>query len=314
VNHVGYIQLSSERTVRDTGPLDAVTHDIEQCPRTRYFCTGTCLNDIEVDLLLQTCVIIPNNAAFGYYMRPQFRTLVTPPWVRTAMQRYFSHIESQLAEMISDNPQFHRGGPILQLSAIHSANRAAFDAFLSVAQDTFVEAHPNEAEAWNQIIIQYPSRQYRSATFGTETLRTPVRLAATGLADDLQAVSNRVHAWYYDLNGSLHFTFYNGGLQNPDAQFPAGLNQGNAPNTLEVMTTAARMLDYHLTSLLLGWLHSVNDFRDSTEVLDRGPFWINDVRYIAVGDLWMQDDFTPGQASRSVSPRLSDATSMDIDS
>ena len=52
----------------------------------------------------------------------------------------------------------------------------------------------------------------------------------------------------------------------------------------------------------------------STEVLDRGPFWINDVRYIRVGDLWMQDDFTPGQTSRSVSPRLSDSSNMIVDS
>ena len=82
INHVRYIQLSSERTVADTDPLNAVNHDIGQCPRTLYFSTGTCLNDIEVDLLLQACVIVPNNAAFEYYMRHKFRNLCTPPWVR----------------------------------------------------------------------------------------------------------------------------------------------------------------------------------------------------------------------------------------
>ncbi len=115
IGHVRYIQLSDERTITDTGPLIIITHDIGQCPSTHYFVTGTCLNDIEVDLLLQACVIVPNNAAFGYYMRPQFRTLCTPPWVRSAMQRYFARIESQLAEMISTNPQFASVGPMLQL-------------------------------------------------------------------------------------------------------------------------------------------------------------------------------------------------------
>jgi len=99
-----------------------------------------------------------------------------------------------------------------------------------------------------------------------------------------------VNARYYDQNGSLHFTFYNGGLQNPDAQFPTGLNQGNSPNTLEVMTAASRMMNYNLSSLLFRWLHTNDDFRD--------PF--------------MQDDFTPGQTSRSVA-RLSDLANMDVD-
>ena len=292
INHVAYIQLSGERTVADTGPLSVITHDIGQCPRTLYFCTGTFLNDIELDLLLQSCVIMPNNAAFGYYMRPQFRTLITPPWARSAMQRYFGRIESQLAEMISTNPQFARGGPMMLLSAIHSANKFAFDAFLTEAKDNFCEAHPQEAEAWNQIIVQYPSRQYQGGPWGTNTLRTPVRLAATGLADDLQAVCNKVNARYYDHNGALHFTFYNGGFQDRDAQFPTGLNQGNLPNTLWVMTAASRMVDYNLSSLLFRWLQANDDFRDP----------------------WMQDDFTPAQASRSVSPRHSDATSMDVDS
>ena len=148
------------------------------------------------------------------------------------MQRYFARIESQLAEMISANPQFANGGPILQLSDIHSANKFAFDAFLTEAQDNFCTQHPREAEAWKWLIIQYPSRQYQ-----LDTLRTPVRPAATGLADDLQEVSNRVNARYYDHNGSLYFTFYNGGFQNRDAQFPPGLNQGNLPNTLEILRT-----------------------------------------------------------------------------
>ena len=183
------------------------------------------------------------------------------------------------------------GGPILQLSAIHSANKFAFDAFLAEAHSNFCSQHPKEAEAWNWLIIQYPSRQCREGPWGTNTLRTPIRPAATGLADDLQEISNRVNARYYDHNGSLYFTFYNGGFRNRDAQFPPGLNQGNLPNTLEIMTIASRLVDYNPSSLLLRWLHSEDDFRDP----------------------WMQDDFTPGQASRNVSPRLSDPN-MDVDS
>ena len=101
---------------------------------------------------------------------------------------------------------------------------------------------------------------------------------------------------YYDQNGSLHFTFYNGGLQNPDAQFPTGLNQGNSPNTLEVMTAAARMMNYNLDSLLFRWLHTNDDFN---HVDYRDPF--------------IQGDFTPGvNTGRSVA-RLSDLANMDVD-
>ena len=186
LNHVSHIQLSGERenaSRLEFGPVITVTHEIGACPQTRYFCTKTCLNAIEVDLLLQACVIVPNSAAFACYMHPQFRTLVTPPWTRHAMQRYFGHIAPQLAEMIADNPYFGRGGPLLHLSAIHSANSSLFSAELEAAQNNFYELRPQETEAWNQIIIQFPSRQYRNTM-----LRTPVCLEATGLADDLQAV------------------------------------------------------------------------------------------------------------------------------
>ena len=105
ISHIAYIQLSDdERTYQDTGPLTAVTHGIGRCPRTRYFCTGTCLNDIETDILLKYCVTMPNNAIFGHYMRPQFRTVATPPWVRTAVEQYFDYIESQLTDLVLANP------------------------------------------------------------------------------------------------------------------------------------------------------------------------------------------------------------------
>ena len=203
------------------------------------------------------------------------------------MQRYFARIELQLAEMISTNPQFANGGPILLFSAIHSANKFAFDAFLAEAHSNFCSAHPREAEAWNWLIIQYPSRQYQY-----DVLRAPARPGATGLEADFREISNRVNARYYDHNGSLYFTFYNGGLRHRDAQFPPGLNQGNLPNTTEIMMIASRMVDYNRSCLLLRWLHSEDDYRDP----------------------WMEDDFTPGQASRSVSPRLSDSSNMDVDS
>ena len=148
---------------------------------------------------------MPNNAIFGYYMRPQFRTLVTPPWVRTALERYFGHIESQLTNLVLDNPRIYRGGPLLH--AIRSANKMALDDFLMQERDNFAERCPDEATAWDQIIVQFPSHHYRFETVGTETFRTPVRLAHVNLADDLRAVSNCVNARYYDQNGSLHFTF-----------------------------------------------------------------------------------------------------------
>ena len=188
----------------DTGPLAVITNDIGQCTSAHYFVTGTCLNNIEVDLLLQACVIVPNTAAFGYYMRPKFRTLCTPPWVRSAMERYFTFLESQLAEMISTNPRFDSGGPMLRLSAIHSVSKCAFDVFLTETLDDYCEVHPREAEALQWLIIQYPSREYRS-----DLLRTSVRPAATNLENDLDEVSNKVNARYYDHNGSLYFTFYN---------------------------------------------------------------------------------------------------------
>ena len=142
-----------------------------------------------MDLLLQACFMIPNSACFGYYARPQFRTLGTPPWVRSAMQRYFSRIKSQLAEMISTNPHFATGGPDLRLSAIHSVNKFAFDAFLTEACDDYCEMHPREAKAWQWLIIQYPSPQYHDFL-----QRTLVRPAAVNLENDLDEVSNKVNA------------------------------------------------------------------------------------------------------------------------
>lgn len=137
ISHVRYIQLSNERTVADTGPLAIIAHDIGRCPSTGYFTTGTCLNDIEIDLLNQACVVLPNGASFGYYVRLQFRTLCTPPFARSAMLRYFNSIESQVAQEINDNPHFASGGPALRLSAIHARNKFAFDAYLSEAQEQF---------------------------------------------------------------------------------------------------------------------------------------------------------------------------------
>ena len=141
-------------------------------------------------------------------MRPQFRILCTPPWARTAMLRYFTFIESQLAEEITAHPQFVSGGPALRLQAIHSGNKLVFDAFLLEAQDNFCTQNPREAEAWRWLIIQHASRQYRP-----DVLRTPVRPAATGLEEVLQQNSNRVNARFFDHNGSLYIVFYNRGLR-----------------------------------------------------------------------------------------------------
>ena len=212
LGHVSHIVLSDERTMTDTGPLAILTHDIELCTSTCYFATGTCLNDIEIDLLLQACVMIPNSACFGYYARPQFRTLGTPPWVRSAMQRYFSHIESQLAEMISTNPRFATGGPALRLSAIHSVNKFTFDGFLTEARNNYCEMNPREAKAWEWLIIQNRSPQYHDFL-----QRTLVRPPTENLESDLDDVSNKVNARHYDYNVSLYFTFYNGGFRNHDA-------------------------------------------------------------------------------------------------
>ena len=282
ISHVSQF-LTMERAMTDTGPLAFITHDIGLCPSTCYFATGTCLNDVEIDLLLQACVIIPNGAAFGYYVRPQLRTLGTPPWVQSAMQHYFARIESQFAEMISNNPLFATGGPILRLSTIHSANKFAFDAFLTEARNEYCEAHPREARAWEWLIIQYLSRQYLD-----ELQRTIVRPAAVTLQNDLDDVSNSVNARYYDYNGSLYFTFYNGGFRHLDAQFPPGLSQGNLPSKIEIMMAVSMNVVENRSSLIWKWLHSHSNAQ--------------------------RDDFTPGQASRSVSPRLSDSSSMDVDS
>ena len=199
------------------------------------------------------------------------------------MQRYFSRIESQLAEMISTNPQFANGGPILQLSASHSANKFAFDAFLTEARNDYCEMHPREAKAWEWLIIQNRSPQYHDFL-----QRTLVRPPTENLGNDLDEVSNKDNARYYDYNGSLYFTFYNGGFRNHDAQFPPGLNQGNFASTIEIMMAISMNVDPNRSSLIWKWLHS----HGNTE----------------------QDDFTPGQASRSVSPRLSDSSNMDVDS
>jgi hypothetical protein len=135
--------------------------------------------------------------------------------------------------------------------------------------------------------------------FGNTTLRTPVRLEATGLADDLQAVSNCVNARYFDNAGSLHFVFYNGGFRqgNLDAQFPTGLNQGNLPSTREVMDDAARMMNYNLDSLLFRWLQNTDGF-------ERDPF--------------MYGGFTPGTTTGRGVARLGDLAdladpNMDVD-
>jgi hypothetical protein len=266
LNHVKYIQLSGDREENsrlEFGPVITITHEIGVCPQTRYFCTKTCLNMIEVDLLLQACVIIPNDGAFAAYMHPQFRTLVTPPWTRQAVQHYMGHIAPQIAEMIALNPYFGRGGPLLKLNAIHYANNSVLDNALEAAENSFYELHPQETAAWQQLFIQFPSRQFRDMPFGNDNLRTSVRLQARELAEDLQAVSNSVNARYYDNAGSLHFVFYNGGFQedNLDAQFPTGLNQGNLSSTREVMDATARMLNYNLDSLLFRWLQNTDGFQ-----------------------------------------------------
>ena len=290
IDHISVLHLSDdERNVDDTGPLTAITHNVGTCRRTNYFCTGTCLNDIEIDILLRHCVIMPNCAQFGHYMHPQFRTLITPPWVRGALEQYMCYLMPFLRDLCLCNPSIYRGGPLLRLTEIHRANTTTLNAFLAQSKRNFAEHYPVETNAWEQLFVQSPSRQYRMDPY-TETIRTPVRLAQTNLAEELRAVSNNVNARIYDQKGSLHFVFYMGGYRNPDAAFPAGLNRGNHNNTREVMKAVAQEITYRTDSLLFDWLHSL-----PSDGLPR------------------RDDFTPGQARRSVSPRLSDAT-MDIDS
>ena len=109
-------------------------------------------------------------------------------------------------------------------------------------------------------------------------------------------VSNNVNARIFDRAGSLYFVFYRGGYhgEETNTEFPAGLNRANHDTTLEIMTQVAREVPRSAGfSLLFDWLQGTRTTAGYWRVL--------------------QDDFTPGQASRSVSPRLSD-TDMDIDS
>ena len=105
-----------------------------------------------------------------------------------------------------------------------------------------------------------------------------------------------MNARIFDRAGSLYFVFYRGGYHGEEAntEFPAGLNRANHEDTREIMNRVAREVPKSAGySLLFDWL--------------RG-------KPMAAG-YWreLEDDFTPGLASRSVSPRLSDAN-MDIDS
>ena len=112
------------------------------------------------------------------------------------------------------------------------------------------------------------------------------------MEETLQQNSNRVNARFFDHNGSLYIVFYNGGFADRTAFFEAGLNQGNLPNTLEIMTIASRMTPPNNSSLLLKWLR-------------------------AQDDPWQEREFsigTPGETSRNASPNLSDSSQMDVDS
>ena len=166
----------------------------------------------------------------------------------------FNFIESQLAQEIIENPHFASGGPALRLSAIHARNKFAFDAYPFEAQEQFSSENPREAEAWQWLIIQRAPPPYRH-----DARWTSVRSAFTGMKETLQQNSNRVNARFFDHNGSLYIVFYNGGFADRTAFFEAGLNQGNLPNTLEIMTIASRMTLPNNSSLLLKRLRAQDD-------------------------------------------------------
>ena len=109
----------------------------------------------------------------------------------------------------------------------------------------------------------------------------PIEFAHSGMLILLQPVVSLCRSVLIDILAES---------QNPDAQFTIGLNRGNDSDTLQVMREAARWIDSHRSSLLFSWLHETGAYGDPS-----------------------QDDFTPGQASRSVSPRRSESTHMDVD-
>ena len=81
-----------------------ISKEIGVCPNTGYFCTGTLLNDMEMELLEEACLVIPNSAHEGIYGDPCFRTLVTPPYAQKAMGRFFQAILPQLTDFLRENP------------------------------------------------------------------------------------------------------------------------------------------------------------------------------------------------------------------
>ena len=191
-------------------------------------------------------------------MHPQFRTLATPPWVRTAIEQYFDHLESQLTEMVLANPMFSRGGLVLKLTEIHRANAEILTEIMIHAKQTFAEHSPDEAHAWDQITVPLP---YKYSRHDPLAARAYQQFAYGNLANDLRSVSNCVNARYYDRHGSLYFTLYVGGYRNPDAQFPTGLDRGNHDATLEIMRRAAHELTFRHDSLLFAWLQNSGNFR-----------------------------------------------------
>ena len=82
-------RIPSSRGVR----VYPVCDEVGMCQHTGYFCTGTLLNDMEMELLTRSCFVLPNGAQEGLYAGPCFRTLVTPPYARKVMETFFNTIQ-----------------------------------------------------------------------------------------------------------------------------------------------------------------------------------------------------------------------------
>jgi len=293
INHISSIHLSGEDAEPDySGYFASVTHDIGWCERTGYFCTGTCLNDIEKAMLLRHCVLVPNGALGGHFNHPQFRVVALPPWAHSAFTHFWQYATPFLRDMCLSNPMFSRGGDIVRLNALYVAHMAALNEYREEAKESYSEQNPVESDAWERLFVQSASRESKMDPYN-RTVRTPVRLPQANLAVELHMVSNNVNARILDRAGSVYFVFYNGGYHGEtNSEFPPGLNCANHDNTREIMQIVARQVPMTAgLSLLFDWLHGTHGAQE----------------------VQRQDDFTPGLASRSVSPRLSDAH-MDIDS
>ena len=276
------------------------------------------MNTIEIDCLAEACVHVPSAALFGWYCKPQFRTLCTPPYARVAPLRILGQSNLNSHQMITENPHAHfaRGGSLLRLSLIHGRNKELFSASLEDAKQEYASAHPRQAAVWQWLIPQ----RHRSL-FRPHAPWATAHSSLTEVKEMLWRHSNRVNARFFDSSGSLYVVLYNGGFRIPNEVFNDGYYLPQS--TVQRMVRASRMIPQDRSNLLLDWLHGQIDPWAETDWREQ-PQLSSQYRYPAFGASDTGSYRTPselsyeigipGQSSRPASEVISDSSQMDVDS